>query len=44
MHIGKLLPYQTDFEKELHSWIDGDEMDGHRVAEMHTADNMPSEP
>ncbi len=44
VHADKLLPYQADFEEELHSWLDGEESDGHRVAEIQTADNTPSEP
>ncbi len=38
----KLLPYQADqadFEEELHSWLQGEESDGRRVAETQTAGN-----
>ena len=44
VHVDKLLPYQADFEEELHSWLQGEESDGRRVAEMQTADNTLSEP
>ena len=43
MPVDKLLPYQADFEEELHSWLQGEESDGRRVAEMQTADNTLSE-
>ncbi len=43
VHIDKLLPYQANFEEELHSWLDGEELVGHRVAETQTANNMPPE-
>ena len=43
VHVDKLLPYQADFEEELHSWLHGEESDGRRVAETQTADNTPSE-
>ncbi len=43
VHVDKLLPYQADFEEELHSWFHGEESDGRRVAETQTADNTPSE-
>ncbi len=43
MHVDKLLPYQADFEEELHIWLHGEESDGRRVAETQTADNTPSE-
>ncbi len=44
VHIDKLLPYQADFEEELHSWLQGEESDGRRVAEMQTTDKTLSEP
>ncbi len=44
VHVDKLLPYQADFEEELHSWLQGEESDGRRVAETQTADNTLSEP
>ncbi len=28
VHVDKLLPYQADFEEELHSWLQGEESDG----------------
>ncbi len=28
VHVDKLLPYQADFEEELHSWLHGEESDG----------------
>ena len=43
VHVDKLLPYQADFEEELHSWLHGEESDGRRVAEMQAADNKPFE-
>ncbi len=43
VHADKMLPYQADFEEELHSWLQGEESDGPRVAETQTADNMLSE-
>ena len=43
VHVHKLLPYQADFEEELHSCLHGEESDGQWVAETQTADNMPSE-
>ena len=43
VHVDKLLPYQADFEEELHSCLHGEELDGLRFAEMQTADNTPSE-
>ena len=42
-HVYKLLPYQADFEEELHSWLYGEESGGRRIAEMQTADNTSSE-
>ena len=44
VHVDKLLPYQADFEEELHSWLQGEESDGRRVAETQTTDNTLSEP
>ncbi len=43
VQVDKLLPYQADFEEELHSWLHSEESDGRRVAETQTSDNMPSE-
>ncbi len=43
VHVDKLLPYQADFEEELHSWLHDEESDGRRVAETQTADSTPSE-
>ncbi len=43
MPVDKLLPYQADFEEELHSWLQGEESDGQRVAEAQTTDNTLSE-
>ncbi len=43
VHVDKLLPYQADFEEELHSWFLGEESDGRQVAEMQTSDNTLSE-
>ena len=37
VHVDKLLPYQADFEEELHSWLHGEESDGRQVAETQTA-------
>ncbi len=44
VHVDKLLPYQADFKKELHSWLNGKELDGHQVAETQTADTCPLSP
>ncbi len=44
VHVDKLLPYQADFEAKLHSWLQGEESDGRRVAETQTADNTLSKP
>ena len=44
VHVDKLLPYQADFEEELHCWLQGEESDGRWVAETQTADNTLSEP
>ncbi len=44
LHLSPLLPYQADFEEELHSWLQGEESDGRRVAETQTTDNTLSEP
>ena len=33
VHVDKLLPYQADFDEELHSWLQCEESDGRRVAE-----------
>ncbi len=41
--VDKLLPYQADFEEELHTWLHSEESDRRRVAETQTADNTPSE-
>ncbi len=43
VHVDKLLPYQADFEEELHSWLHGEESDGRRVAETQTTNNTPSQ-
>ncbi len=43
VHVDKLLPYQADFEEELHSCFHGEESDGRWVAKTQTADNRPSE-
>ncbi len=44
VHVDKLLPYQADFEEELHSQFHSEELDGQRIAETQTADNTPPEP
>ncbi len=44
VHVDKLLPYQADFEEELHSWLQGEESGGRRVAETQTADSTVSDP
>ncbi len=43
MHVDKLLPYQADFEEELHSWLHGEESDERRVVDTQTKDNTLSE-
>ncbi len=43
MHIDKLLPYQADFEEELHSWLKEEESGGHRVAGTQGTDAVPSD-
>ncbi len=40
----KPLPYQADFEEELCSWLNGEELDGHRVAETQTTPKKLSKP
>ncbi len=41
VNIDKLLPYHADFEKELHSWLNEEEIHVHRVAGTQGADNTP---
>ncbi len=36
VHVDKLLPYQADFEEELHSWLQDEELGGHRVTGTQT--------
>ncbi len=36
VHVDKLLPYQADFGEELHSWLQDEELGGHKVAGTQT--------
>ena len=43
VHVDKMLPYQADFDEELHSWLHGEESDGQRIAETQTTDSILTE-